>query len=61
MDLKGLLQNLNEQWELLDEEKIIAFSNFMQAGLNQLFQQSINLNAIAGNVENLSKLSEKLY
>ena len=39
----------------------MAFSNFMQAGLNQLFQQSINLNAIAGNVENLSKLSEKLY
>ncbi len=39
----------------------MAFSNFMQAGLNQLLQQSININAIASNAENLSKLGDKLY
>jgi formylglycine-generating enzyme required for sulfatase activity len=39
----------------------MAFSNFMQAGLNQLLQQSVNINAIASNAENLSKLGDKLY
>lgn len=38
----------------------MAFSNFMQAGLNQLFQQSINLNAIAGNVENLGSVQMEM-